>query len=79
MKIPGDQVMVRTAPLTETKFGCNRVIFEARLRFFLDNTPNIFSFYQRFYGNVVEIDGLKSKWFISERALTSIQQNMQAR
>ena len=71
--------MIRTEPLSETKFSCNNVILEARLRFFLDNTPNIFSFYQRFYGNVVEIDGLKSKWFISERALTSIQQNMQAR
>ena len=71
--------MTRTQPLMYTKFGCDPVILEGRLRFYNDNAPNILAFYQRFYGNVVEIDGLKSKWFITDRALNSIQSNLQAR
>lgn len=79
MKVPSNEVMIRTMPAALDKFSCNREILNYRVKFYKDNAPNVLSFYQRFYGNVIEIDALKSKWFIVDRALNSLQSNLKAR
>ena len=35
--------------------------------------------YQKYYNNVVSIDALKSKWYVQDLAIKSIQDNIKAR
>lgn len=36
----------------------------ARIKYNLNNLPNMLAFYRRYYGNVYEIDVSKSKWYV---------------
>lgn len=38
----------------------------------------VLSFYSRFYNNVTEIDGFKSKWFVEHTAMERIEANLTA-
>jgi hypothetical protein len=43
------------------------------------NIQHVAGFYQRIYNSLIEIDGYKSKWFIEDRAMQSIEANISAR
>lgn len=60
-------------------FAANRSIVAQRLRFSNANLGQVTNFYQRIYDSVVDIDGLKSKWFVLDRASSFIEANLAAR
>jgi len=39
----------------------------------------VISFYQKLYNNVVDIDALRSKWFLEDKAIKEISKNLEAR
>lgn len=79
IRVSHEEVYRRTESQKGEDFGANRSIFALRLRYHEAQTPHVLSFYQRVYDSLVEIDGFKSKWFMEDRAITAIQQNMAAR
>lgn len=79
IRVSHEEVYKRTESQKGEDFGANRSIFALRLRYHEAQTPHVLSFYQRVYDSLVEIDGFKSKWFMEDRAINSIQQNMAAR
>lgn len=44
-----------------------------------EHRPKTLYFYQKFYNSVVNIDALKSRWFIQDMALEAIKANIQAK
>ena len=74
-----EQSYDRTEAIKREKFSADRMILSQRIRHFLSNMPNVLSFYQRYYNNVQEIDALKSKWFMEDRALFSMEVFLKAR
>ena len=76
LNIPLEEVYKRTAPLVSEEFGCNRIILKRRLDYAAKNMPAMVYFFQKFYHNVISIDGLKSKWFMEDVAIRAISDNM---
>lgn len=79
IRIPQDEVYKRTKADSADKFEFMRTIIAARLRHLEMNLPHVLGFYSRVYNNLIEIDGLKSVWFMEDRALTAIQANTEAK
>jgi len=79
IRLPHTEVLKRTEPLVDTDFASHRTILAKRLRYLHTNTPQVLGFYQRIYGCLTELDGLKSKWFLYDSSMVSIDANMQAR
>lgn len=79
MKQSVEETFKRTHSTAETKFGSNRTILATRIRLFQENNPYLVAFYSRLYNSVSEIDSIKSKWFIEERALGEVQKTIDAR
>lgn len=79
IRIPQEEVYARTLVDSVEHFECNRSIVAHRLRQQETNLPHILGFYNRIYNNLIEIDGLKSIWFMEDRALSSIQANVHSR
>lgn len=42
-------------------------------------TPHVMSFYQKYYNNVTDIDGTKSKWSVEDKSLAAIEAFIEAR
>ena len=49
------------------------------LNFLSKHTPNVAVFFQKYYNSLTSIDGLKSCWFIEDRALEAIEKTVSAR
>lgn len=79
LKITHKEVYKRTEDLVDTDFDAHRVILGQRLRYTYNNQPHVLGFYQKFYDNLVELDGFKSKWFLQDTALSTIEANLKAR
>ena len=79
INVPIDEVYKRTAPDAEKVFGCNRIVLKKRLRFTQENQHQAQFFYQKYYNNVVSIDGLRSKWYVKDTALQAVEANLRAR
>ncbi len=69
----------RTEATKKDKFAANRLILGHQIRHFMQNAPTVLSFYQRYYNSVAEIDATKSKWYMEDRALSSIRDFLHAR
>jgi len=68
-------VLLRNAERGD-KFGAKDEVVESRIHYTNENLPNLLGFYQRFYNNVCEIDMKRSKWFVEDRALHEIKDNL---
>lgn len=79
LRISHVEVYKRTEAKSKEDFECNRTILASRLRCFEANLPHVLSFFQRLYNSLVEIDGFKSKWYIEDKAMTAIEDNIIAR
>ena len=79
VKIPIQEVFARTAAKADTEFGCNRLVLRKRIAYINDNICQASFFYQKYYNNVVSIDGMRSKWYVQDIALKAIQANLKAR
>lgn len=72
IQISIEEVYKRTAPFAESDFACDRVILAGRLKNYNESQPYATYFYQKYYNNVLTIDGFKSKWFMLDAALKQI-------
>lgn len=72
LNIPISEVYKRTEADQISDFGCNRQILKKRLCYLAEHRPKTLYFYHKFYNSVVNIDGLKSRWFIQDIALEAI-------
>ena len=79
LRIAPQEVYKRTNAAKDSDFGSNRTILAKRLRYLDQNIQHVAGFYQRIYNSLIEIDGYKSKWFIEDRAMQSIEANISAR
>jgi adenylate kinase family enzyme len=79
MRIPHEEVYKRTEKNAINVFECMRSIVAEKLRYADANLPQVSQFFSRLYNSLTEIDGMKSKWYVEDRALTVIQGNMYAR
>lgn len=77
--IPISEVYKRTADKADTDFDCNRVILTRRLKCNIEHTRQAAFFFHKFYNSVTNICGLKSKWYVCDKAMQTIQRNMTAR
>ena len=51
-------------------------VFAERLTRHMDQSPGVLSFYEKHYGNIKYIDGLKSKWYVEDTILEYITQSL---
>jgi adenylate/nucleoside-diphosphate kinase len=79
LRIPIEEVFKRTASKVDADFGSNRIILKKRLSVATQNLHQAAFMYQKYYNNVVSIDGMKSKWFVQDKALNAIEANFKAR
>ena len=79
VRVSVEEVYKRTNAKSKDDFECNRSVLAARLRQYELNLPHTLGFFQRYYNSLIEVDGFKSKWFMEDRALAAIQDNMQSR
>lgn len=79
MRISLEEVYKRTEAEVDTDFGANRTILAQGLRYLEANLPHVLAFYQRLYDSLVEIDGIKSKWYVEDRAMEVLEANLKAR
>jgi len=49
------------------------------LNFLSKSIPNVAVFFQKYYNSLTSIDGLKSFWFVEDRALEAIEKTLSAR
>jgi hypothetical protein len=79
VRIPAEEVHKRTAARAHADFECNRTIVAKRVRYLQENLPLVSALYQKLYNSLLEIDGLKSKWYMEDRALSAIEDTLSAR
>ena len=66
--VPGDDL-----------FGQNRSVIADRMRTTYKHQAQVANFFSRIYNSVIDINALKSKWFVHDRALTFMESNIRAR
>lgn len=79
LHIPISEVYNRTLDYALSDFGCDRTILTSRLAHTSKQIPEVAFFFHKYYNNLSNINGLKSKWFIEDQALTAIQDTISAR
>ena len=79
VQIPTDEVFKRTESTKVSEFGSNRNILVRRLNNLTKNIPQTSFFYQKFYNSLVSINGLKSRWYMEDVALNSVEKVLKAR
>jgi len=79
MRIPAAEVFRRTESEKDEVFSANRTILSSRMRNQETHMPQVLALYQRLYNSLCEIDGMKSKWYVNERAMSAIQANVEAK
>ena len=79
LNLASDVVFKRNAERDTMKFGSKQEVMLSRMRYIDNNLPNMLSFYSKFYNNVCEIDMTKSKWYVEDKAIIEIKNNLEAR
>jgi len=79
LQVPYSEVYKRSQAAAASDFECDRTILVRHLNFLGKHTPNVAVFFQKYYNSLTSIDGLKSCWFIEERALEAIEKTLSAR
>jgi hypothetical protein len=79
VRVSVEEVYQRTLADSKDSFECNRSVLASRLRQYELNLPHVLGFFQRYYDSLIEINGFKSKWFMEDRAIAAIKDNMHSR
>lgn len=79
LKVEPEIVYQRTLSEKNSVFDYNRTIIAHRMRYLLKNLPHTSCFYLKLFNSLVEIDGMKSIWFMKDRAYEFVQANIKAR
>jgi hypothetical protein len=79
LKVEPEIVYQRTLSEKNSVFDYNRTIIARRMRHLLKNLPHTACFYLKLFNSLVEIDGMKSKWFMEDRAFEFVKANFKAR
>lgn len=79
VQVPSSEIFKRTEATSVTEFGSNRNILVRRLVNLTKNVPETGFFYQKFYNSLVSVNGLKSRWYMEDVALSAIEKVTQAR
>jgi len=84
--LPNNVLVLHVEPQTVYKrctddksFECIGDILSQRLDKAAVSLPQVAFFFQKFYNSVQSIDGSRSKWFIEDKAMASIQATLKAR
>lgn len=79
LQVPFSEVYKRTEATVASDFSSDRTILVRQLQFLSKNIPNVALFFQKYYNSLTSIDGLKSCWFMEDRALEAIEKTVSAR
>jgi len=73
VQVPTSEIFKRTEAIQVTEFGSNRNILVRRLVNLTKNVPETGFFYQKYYNSLVSVNGLKSRWYMEDLALSAIE------
>jgi hypothetical protein len=79
LKVEPEIVYQRTLSEKDLVFDYNRTILARRMRHLLKNLTHTSCFYLKVFNSLVEIDGMKSKWFMEDLAYEFVKANFKAR
>jgi hypothetical protein len=79
VQVPTSEIFKRTEATSVSEFGSNRNILVRRLVNLTKNVPETAFFYQKYYNSLVSINGLKSRWYMEDLALSALEKVTQAR
>ena len=69
----------RAAAGDANQFGNIGDIIKQRIQTSLTNLPQVTYFFQKLYNSVQSIDACRSRWFVEDLALSTIQKSLKAR
>jgi hypothetical protein len=79
LQVPFSEVYKRTQTTVASDFESDRTILVRHLNFLGKHVPHVALFFQKYYNSLTSIDGLKSCWFMEDRALEAIEKTVSAR
>lgn len=79
MQVPIEAVYNRTVGNVQNEFDCDRSILVRRLHSQAKSVPETAFFYNKFYNSLVPVDGQKSRWYMEDLALESLEKVIKAR
>jgi len=74
-----ETVYNRTVGQVQSSFDCDRSILVRRLSHQVKSVPETGFFYNKYYNSLVPVDGQKSKWYMEDIALESLERVSKAR
>lgn len=79
IQVPIETVYNRTVGRSQNEFDCDRSIMVRRLAHQATSVPETAFFYNKFYNSLVPVDGTKSRWYMEDLALESLEKVIKAR
>lgn len=73
LQVPVEEVYKRSVDYHTSDFSCDRTILARRLSHQVKELPQVAYFWQKYYGSLSVIDGMKSKWYIETLTLEAIE------
>lgn len=77
--MPIDEVYNRTVGRVQSDFDCDRTILVRRLAKQAKSIPETGFFYNKYYNSLISVDGKKSRWYMEDLALESLEKTIKAR
>ena len=77
--VPVEVVYNRTAGYVQSEFDFDRTILVRRLTKQATSIPETGFFYNKYYNNVISVNGQKSRWYMEDLALESIEKTIKAK
>jgi hypothetical protein len=74
-----EEVFNRSVGRMQSEFDFDRSILVARLQKQCKSVPEAGYFFNKYFNSLVRVDGQKSKWYMEDLALESIQKTVKAR
>lgn len=79
INVPIEVVYNRTVGRVQSDFDCDRSILVRRLQKQAQSVPETGFFYNKFYNSLVSVDGQKSRWYMEDLSLESLEKTLRAR
>jgi adenylate kinase family enzyme len=79
IQVPIETVYNRTVGRSQNEFDCDRSIMVRRLTHQAASVPETAFFYNKYYNSLVPVDGTKSRWYMEDLALESLEKVIKAR
>jgi adenylate kinase family enzyme len=79
IQVPIETVYNRTVGRVQSEFDCDRSILVRRLQTQAKSVPETAYFYNKFYNSLVPVDGTKSRWYMEDLTLESLEKVSKAR